>query len=281
MNVQHLTATRFASEEDVGSLMRQAADHPLLTAADEIRLAKQIERGDLRAKQRMIECNLRLVFAVAKPYRGRGVPYADLIQEGTVGLVRAVERFDHRRGLKFSTYAVWWIRRSFLDAIGAARPIRIPAKAARQLAAIHQAEVELERSGRGPASSEAVAERTGISPANVRALRNSARVTASLDQPIGEDAAPLGDMLGDPRAVDPEKHVAERESSRDVWAMLHLLPDRHRTVLMRRYGLGGVEPQTHDQIGSCLGVGEERCRQLEREALHRLRSLATPSCNAA
>ncbi len=252
-----------------------------LSAAEEIRLAKRIERGDLQAKQEMIECNLRLVFAIAKSYRGRGVQFEDLIQEGTVGLVRAVEGFDHRRGLKFSTYAVWWIRRSLLDAIEAGRTIRIPAKAAQQLAAIRRAEVEIERGCVRAASAKAIAERTGLSTLNVQNLRGAARVTASLDEPISEDATPLGELIGDPHAVDPGERTAEREARGEAWALLRLLPERHRQVLVRRYGLGGGPAQSHKEVGDWLGVKEERSRQLEREALHRLRELAPLSERAA
>lgn len=248
-------------------------DDRLLTAAEEIRLAKRIERGDLAAKGEMIERNLRLVFSIAQRYRGRGAPFDDLVQEGTVGLVRAVEKFDHRRGLKFSTYAVWWIRRSLANAVIEARTIRIPSNASDRLAAIHRAERELERVAPGSPSTEAIAERTGFTVRRVQALREAAAVTASLDEPVGEDGSPLGDLIADRQAVDPWRHTDERESHRQLWSMVDLLPDRHREVLLRRFGLQGEEPETHAEIGSRLGVREERSRQLEREALHRLRSL--------
>jgi RNA polymerase primary sigma factor len=248
------------------------ADDRLLTAAEVIELAKRIERGDLAAKREMIERNLRLVYSLAQRYRGRGAPYDDLVQEGTIGLVRAVERFDHRRGLKFSTYAVWWIRRSLTDAVGDARTIRIPSDASARLAAIRRAESELERLAAGSPSSEAIAERTGFSVRRVRALREAAFVTASLDEPVGQDGSALGDLIADRQAVDPWRHTSERESHRQLWSILGTLPDRHREVLLRRYGLRGEEPETHAEIGARLGVGEERSRQLEREALHRLRS---------
>ncbi len=252
-----------------------------LSGAEEIALAKRIERGDLQAKQEMIECNLGLVFAMAKPHRGRGVPFADLVQEGTVGLIRAVEGFDHRRGLKFSTYAVWWIRRSLMDAIGAARTIRIPPHAAQQLAAIHRAEDELRRSGERSPSTETIAARSGLSAASVKALRATARVTASLNEPLGEDASPLSDVIEDPHGVDPEQGVVDDERRREAWVLLRGLPTRHRQVLLRRYGLDGSQPQSHREIGALLGVKEERSRQLEREALRRLREVATPSQRAA
>jgi RNA polymerase primary sigma factor len=248
-------------------------DDRLLTAADEIRLAKRIERGDLAAKREMVERNLRLVFSIAQRYRGRGAPFDDLVQEGTIGLVRAVEKFDHRRGLKFSTYAVWWIRRSLADAVVDARTIRIPSNASDRLAVIRRAERELERLAPGSPSTEAIAERTGFSVRRVQALRDAASVTVSLDAPVGEDGSPLGDLIADRHAVDPWRHTDERESYRQLWSMVDMLPDRHREVLLRRYGLRGEEPETHTEIGARLGVGEERSRQLEREALHRLRSL--------
>jgi RNA polymerase primary sigma factor len=153
--------------------MRQPREKPLLSAAEEVSLAKQIERGDLKAKARMIESNLRLVSAIARSYRGRGVPFADLVQEGTVGLVRAVERFDHRRGLKFSTYAVWWIRRSLFDAITESQVIRIPAKANQQLAAVRRAEAELEHAGPRPVLTASIAERTGLSAQTIRSAFSS------------------------------------------------------------------------------------------------------------
>src|SRR4051812_48364354 len=249
------------------------ATDDLLTAAEEIQLAKRIERGDLAAKREMIERNLRLVYSLAQRHRGRGAPFDDLVQEGTIGLGRAVEKFDHRRGLKFSTYAVWWIRRSLANAVVDARTIRIPSNASDRLAAVHRAERELERLAPGSPSTEAIAERTGFSVRRVRVLREAAFVAASLDEPVGEDGTALGELIADRNAVDPGRNTDERESRREAWSMLGSLPDRHRDVLLRRYGLGGKEPESYAEIGARLGVGEERSRQLEREALHRLRSL--------
>jgi RNA polymerase primary sigma factor len=253
----------------------------LLSAAEENMLARRIERGDLQAKQRMIESNMRLVHAVARAYRGSRVPFADLVQEGTIGLVRAVERFDYRRAVKFSTYAVWWIRRSVLEAIASSNVIRMPAKASQQLAAVRRAEAELERIEPRRASDAAIAEHTQLSVTTVRSLREAARVTASLDEPVGEDATPLGDLVADVRARDPFESAIARESRDEVSSMLRLLPQRHREVIVRRYGLSDAGAQTHEQIGERLGVGEERSRQIEREALHRLRSIVPPSARAA
>jgi RNA polymerase primary sigma factor len=261
--------------------MRQARRHRLLTGAEEIGLAKRIERGDAGAKKEMIERNLRLVFSVAACYRGRGVPFDDLVQEGTLGLVRAVEKFDHRRGLKFSTYAVWWIRRSLVNALSGAQGIRIPAAARQQLAAIRRAETELQRLHRGAPTTDAIADRTGLSVRSVRALLDAPRVTASLDEPVGEDGTPLSAFIPDQDGDSAWKRTDERETRRDVCSMLRVLPDRHREVILRRYGFGNGPAQTHAEIGAWLGVGAERSRQLEHEALHRLRELARGGRRAA
>jgi RNA polymerase sigma factor (sigma-70 family) len=168
-----------------------------------------------------------------------------------------------------------------LDAIASSNVIRMPAKASQQLAAVRRAEAELERIEPRRASDAAVAELTQLSVTTVRSLREAARVTASLDEPAGEDATPLGDLLADVRAGDPFESAIARERRDEVSSMVRLLPERHREVIVRRYGLGDDGAQTHEQIGERLGVGEERSRQIEREALHRLRSIATASARAA
>jgi RNA polymerase primary sigma factor len=244
----------------------------LLTAADEIRLARRIEHGDATAKDEMIVRNLRLVRSLAGRYTGRGVPYEDLVQEGTLGLMRAVEKFDHRRELRFSTYAIWWIRRSLLDAIRDARAIRIPAAAARQMAAIQATDAELRRVGDAPTDA-AVARRAGINQARVSVLRAAPHVSASLDEPVDDGPAALGELIADDAAPDAVRLAEQGETRRQLWAVLRLLPERYRQVLAQRYGLLGDRVQTHNQIGAWLGVSEERSRQLEREALHRLREL--------
>jgi RNA polymerase primary sigma factor len=266
-------STPAAGTGELDQLRRQASRRPLLTAADEVRLAKLIERGDLGAKQEMIERNLRLVFAVARPYDGRGVALEDLVQEGTIGLVRAVEKFDYRRGLKFSTYAVWWIRRSLMNALGTARTIRIPSSAGHQLAAILRAEAELQRLHAGPVPDEAIAAQTGLALRTIAALRSAAQVTASLDEVVAEDASPLVDLIPDAAAAAPWERAGELASQRQIARMLQALPAKHREVLMRRYGLNGTRAQGYDEIAAWLGVGKERSRQIEREALHWLREL--------
>jgi RNA polymerase primary sigma factor len=253
----------------------------LLSRSDEVMLARRIARGDLRAKQRMVESNLGLVHAVARRFQGSGVPLDDLVQEGTIGLTRAVELFDPGRGVKLSTYAASWIRRAIRDAIADSKVIRIPAKANQQLAAVRRAEAELKRLGPGRTSDAEVALLTKLSVATVRSLRAAAQVTASLDQPVGGGTTPLADLVVDPESVDPAEAAIAHEQRERVWAMLRLLPARHRDVLVRRYGLIGGRVQTHMEIGRALGVGEERIRQLERESLHRLRSASETVARAA
>jgi RNA polymerase primary sigma factor len=252
-----------------------------LTQAEEIRLARRIERGDRAARETMIESNLGLVRAIARTFRSASLSFDDLVQDGTVGLVQAVERFDHRRGVRFSTYAAWWIRRAILDAIDNSQVIRTPAKARRQLTAVRRAEDELARRHACPASDAGISAKTGLSPSNVRSLRAAAHVTASLDEPVGEDSRPLLELVADQSAVDPSQNVIEHENRDEVNAMLRLLPPRHREVVVRRFGLSGSREQSHAEIAKWLGVGEERSRQLEREALHRLRSIAHTSSLAA
>jgi RNA polymerase primary sigma factor len=268
-----------SDEEQLGAPLRRVRRAAVLSRAEEVRLSKRIEQGDARARETMIESNLRLVIAVASSYRGRGVPFADLVQEGCVGLVRAVERFDYRRGLKFSTYAVWWIRRSVMDALGDGQAIRVPVRASQQLAAIRRVQGELERTGR--ASDAAIAERTGLTQETVGSLRGAACVSASLDTLVGDDTTTLGELIADDRAVDPVQRAVVTERRREASAMLALLPRRHREVLARRFGLDGRPEQGHQEIGQSLGVGAERSRQLEREALRRLRSVAADTALAA
>jgi RNA polymerase primary sigma factor len=247
--------------------------HRLLTVAEEARLSRRAQNGDLRAKDRMIESNIGLVHSVARKYNGLGVPFDDLVQEGTLGLIRAVELFDSSRGLKFSTYAVWWIRRGVMDALAEAQTIRMPAGAARQLAAVERAETELRSLAPGAATVEAIADRTGLRAGSVSTLQGAARVTASLDERIGEDGTTLAELVADPEPADPWRRLDERETRRQAWSMIKLLPKRHRKVVMLRYGLDGGDAEPHSQIASRLGLSEERSRQLEREALHRLREL--------
>ncbi len=242
------------------SVMRLAKRTPLLSRDQELALARRIEQGDARARERMIESNLRLVVATARSQRSHDVPFSDLVQEGCIGLIQAVDRFDYRRRLKFSTYAVWWIRRSIADATRHSQTIRVPAKANRQLAAVRRAEGELARSR--CASDVAVAERADVPERIVGSLRSAPRVTASLDGAIGDDGATLRELIVDVHAVDPLQHAIARERRRYV-----------AEVVVRHFGLGDREPESHETIAVRIGVGKERSRQIERESLRRMRSL--------
>src|SRR4051794_6649077 len=219
-----------------------------LSHAEEIQLAKRIEQGDRLATKTMVESNLGLVRAAARTFHSTSLSFDDLVQEGTVGLIRAVERFDHRRDVRFSTYAAWWIRRAIMDAIDDSQVIRTPPKARRQLAAVRRTEAELARTQTSPTSDASISAHTGIGTSTVRSLRAAARVTSSLDEPVGDDAVPLLELVPDQRAVDPSASAIEHETRDEVNEMMRLLPERHREVVVRRFGLNGTHEQSHAEI---------------------------------
>jgi RNA polymerase primary sigma factor len=255
--------------------LRSIGRVPLLTAEQEVSLAKRIERGDMSAKQHMVEANLRLVVSIAKGYLGRGLTFLDLIQEGSLGLIRAVEKFDYRRGYKFSTYATWWIRQAVTRAIAdKGRTIRIPVHMVEKLNKVVHVERQLVQSlGREPTPEE-IAQELECSSREVRDILRMSQQPISLEKPIGEEEeSELGDFVEDQTAESPYELAAENLRRDNVRRALQALPKREREVIEMRFGLTGGRPRTLEEVGRAFNVTRERIRQIENHTLKKLESL--------
>jgi RNA polymerase primary sigma factor len=264
------------STDSLQLFLKDIGKVPLLTAAQEVELSKRIERGDHRAKQQMVEANLRLVVSIAKNYRNQGLPFLDLIQEGTIGLVRAAEKFDYRKGFKFSTYATWWIRQAVARALAdKARTIRMPVHVVEKLNKIGRVERKLlAELGHDPTADE-IGRELEIDREEVDQIRRSAQAPISLEKPVGdEEESEFGHFLADQSAAAPDEAAETTLRKETLKRILCALSPRERRVLELRYGLDGQHPRTLDEVGRTFNVTRERVRQIENQSLKKLQALA-------
>jgi RNA polymerase primary sigma factor len=251
----------------------QIGRHPLLTREDEVELAQAIEVGDDAARRTMIGSNLRLVVTIARRYSATGLPIGDLVQEGNLGLMRAVEKFDWRLGFKFSTYATWWIRQAIARGAAdrGARAIRLPVHVDEQMGRLWRTRARMrELLGREPSDDE-LADAMVLPVDKILRLKDTAQAVTSLDAPIGEDGAHLQDLLEDDSALGPDELAVEAVGREALEQVLDALPDRERQVLVLRFGLDSGTPRTLEEVGTVMGFSRERARQVERDALASLR----------
>jgi RNA polymerase primary sigma factor len=268
-------AVRHRDHDPVRAYLREIGKVPLLTAEEEISLAKRVERGDPAAKQALIEANLRLVVSVAKRYVGRGMLFLDLIQEGNLGLMRAVEKFDWRRGYKFSTYATWWIRQAITRGIAdQARTIRVPVHMVETINKLVRVRRQLTQELERDPTNEEIAFKMEITPGRVEQILKIAQEPVSLETPVGdEEDSSLGDFIEDDELQRPHVAVDSKLRGEEIRGVLSSLSHRERKVIELRYGLGGGEPMTLEEVGKYFGVTRERIRQIETRTLFKLKSM--------
>jgi RNA polymerase primary sigma factor len=253
--------------------LRQIAQYPLLTPAQEITLAAKIKKGDKAAKAEMIRANLRLVVKIARDYANLGLPLLDLISEGNIGLIKAVERFDPAKGGKLSTYGCWWIKQSIKRALAnQGKTIRLPVHLVDKIAKIRRVGAGLSDELGREATDEEIAEEVGMNASKVTKLKQASIKPASLDAPVGEDdSSELGDMVGDEMAVDPFEQLRDKNLQEEVGDLLDQLDERERKIINARFGLDGSDPITLEDVGVKFGVTRERIRQLQNIALGKMR----------
>jgi len=261
------------NESGFQQYLREIAKFSLLTPQEEVKLARRIKRGDQKARTEMVSANLRLVVKIARDYGNLGLPLLDLISEGNIGLMKAVERFDPKKGGKLSTYAAWWIKQSIKRALAnQSKTIRLPVHLVDKIAKVRRVSSQMtEELGREPTDEE-LAEEIGLSVSKVTQLKASAVRPASLDQPIGDDdSTEFGDLVGDVEADDPFEILRDKDLREEVGDLMDILDDRERRILNSRFGLDGHKPKTLEDVGEKFGVTRERIRQLQNIALHKLR----------
>jgi RNA polymerase primary sigma factor len=274
-NAKLSTAERLASADPLKLYVRQLGDGRLLTTSEERELARRKDLGDEGAKRRLIESNLRLVMSITRNYTKADVPLLDLIQEGNMGLIRAVEKFDYRMGYKLSTYATWWIRQAISRALAdQGRTIRLPVHVGDQVRKVLRARRQLTQKFNRDPSNEEVATEVGITPERVGELLELVAHPVSLETPVGDGESLYADMIEDERADSPDQVTAENHRGVELEAALGSLDPRMRQVIERRYGLDGQASQTLEELGAALGITRERVRQLENKALRELRRAA-------
>jgi RNA polymerase primary sigma factor len=260
-------------DDTVRMYLREIGKFSLLTPEEEVYLAKRIKQGDMRAKHKLVNSNLRLVVSIAKKYTGRGMLFLDLIQEGNLGLIRAVEKFDYRKGYKFSTYATWWIRQAITRSIAdQARTIRIPVHMVETINRLRKtSRILLQQLGRKPTEEE-IAKRSRISVDKVREIVKVSQIPLSLEMPVGdEDSSKLGDFVEDGGVQAPDEVVLHGLLREDLEDVMKSLTDREKTVLKLRFGLDDGHPRTLEEVGKVYNVTRERIRQIEAKALRKLK----------